>query len=31
VRFIDRFEVVGGLILRQEVWNDLAEVRPRAV
>jgi hypothetical protein len=30
VRFIDRFEVVGGLILRQEVWNDLAEVRPRA-
>lgn len=25
VRFIDRFEVVGGLIARQEVWNDLAE------
>jgi hypothetical protein len=29
VRFIDRFEVAGGLIRRQDVWNDLAEVRPR--
>lgn len=28
VRFIDRFEVVDGLIHRQDVWNDLAEVRP---
>ncbi len=25
VRFIDRFEVRGGRICRQEVWNDLAE------
>lgn len=24
VRFIDRFEVVAGLLQRQEVWNDLA-------
>ncbi|HSW17655.1 MAG TPA: nuclear transport factor 2 family protein [Ramlibacter sp.] len=29
VRFIDRFEVAGGLIQRQDVWNDLAEVGPR--
>ena len=29
IRFIDRFEVVGGLIRRQDVWNDLAEVAPR--
>ena len=29
VRFIDRFEVAGGLIQRQDVWNDLAEQRPR--
>jgi phenylpyruvate tautomerase PptA (4-oxalocrotonate tautomerase family) len=28
IRFIDRFEVVDGLIVRQDVWNDLAEVRP---
>lgn len=27
IRFIDRFEVVAGKITRQEVWNDLAEVR----
>ena len=26
IRFIDRFEVAGGLIRRQDVWNDLAEV-----
>lgn len=25
VRFIDRFELIQGLIHRQEVWNDLAE------
>ena len=30
IRFIDRFEIVDGLITRQDVWNDLAEVRPRA-
>ena len=27
IRFIDRFEVVGGKIVRQDVWNDMAEVR----
>lgn len=26
IRFIDRFEVAGGRILRQEVWNDLGEL-----
>lgn len=25
VRFIDRFEIKGGKIVRQDVWNDLAE------
>jgi hypothetical protein len=25
VRYIDRFVVEGGLIVSQEVWNDLAE------
>lgn len=25
VRFIDRFRVVDGKIVRQDVWNDLAE------
>lgn len=27
IRFVDRFELQGGLITRQDVWNDLAEVR----
>ncbi|KRE16733.1 hypothetical protein ASE66_08925 [Bosea sp. Root483D1] len=27
IRFVDRFELVGGLIRRQEVWNDSAEAR----
>lgn len=27
IRFIDRMEVRGGLIYRQDVWNDLAEHR----
>ena len=27
IRFIDRFEVRDGLIARQDVWNDLGEVR----
>ncbi|MEM7523003.1 MAG: tautomerase family protein [Pseudomonadota bacterium] len=27
VRFIDRFELRGGLITAQDVWNDVAEVR----
>lgn len=30
IRFVDRFELVAGLITRQEVWNDLAEVRAQA-
>ncbi len=25
IRFIDRFELVGDLIARQDVWNDIAE------
>ena len=29
IRFIDRFEIVDGLFVRQDVWNDLAETRPR--
>lgn len=28
IRFIDRFEVRGGRLTRQDVWNDIAEVRP---
>ncbi len=28
IRFVDRFEVVQGRIVRQDVWNDIAEVRP---
>ena len=27
IRFIDRFEVVSGKIIRQDVWNDIAEAR----
>ena len=27
IRFVDRFEVAGGLIRRQEVWNDSGETR----
>lgn len=30
IRFIDRFEIVGGKITRQDVWNDMAEVKPKA-
>lgn len=30
IRFIDRFEVTGGKITKQEVWNDMAEVKARA-
>ncbi len=26
IRFIDRFEIAGGRITRQQVWNDIAEV-----
>jgi len=28
IRFVDRFLVAGGLIRRQDVWNDLGEARP---
>lgn len=28
VRFIDRFEIQNDLLVRQEVWNDLAHARP---
>ncbi|QUJ78304.1 nuclear transport factor 2 family protein [Sulfitobacter albidus] len=27
IRFIDRFEVTGGLITKQDVWNDIAEMK----
>lgn len=27
IRFMDRFEVSDGKITRQEVWNDMAEIR----
>lgn len=30
IRFIDRFEVVDGLLRRQDVWNDMGEVRAGA-
>lgn len=30
IRFIDRFEVNGGKITRQDVWNDIAEVKGKA-
>lgn len=30
IRFIDRFEVAGGLIRRQDVWNDMALHQPQA-
>ncbi len=27
IRFIDRFETAGGLLTRQDVWNDMGEAR----
>ncbi len=27
IRFVDRLEIAGGKILKQDVWNDIAEVR----
>lgn len=30
IRFMDRFEVEAGRITRQDVWNDIAEVRAQA-
>ncbi|MEM1431330.1 MAG: tautomerase family protein [Pseudomonadota bacterium] len=29
IRFYDRFELLGGKIVKQEVWNDMAEHRAR--
>lgn len=30
IRFIDRFELTDGKITRQDVWNDMAEVKANA-
>lgn len=30
IRFMDRFEVVDGKLTRQDVWNDLAEMKAKA-
>lgn len=30
IRFIDRFEIEGDLITKQDVWNDIAETRAQA-
>ncbi len=30
IRFIDRFELEDGKITRQDVWNDMAEVKAQA-
>ncbi len=30
IRFIDRFEIEAGKITRQDVWNDIAEVKSTA-
>lgn len=30
IRFIDRFEVVDGKLTRQDVWNDIAEMKANA-
>lgn len=27
IRYVDRFELADGLIVRQEVWNDMGEAR----
>ncbi|MEM6945999.1 MAG: tautomerase family protein [Pseudomonadota bacterium] len=29
IRFVDRFALQGGVIIRQDVWNDIAEIRAR--
>jgi hypothetical protein len=29
IRFIDRFEIKGGKLISQEVWNDIAEERAK--
>lgn len=28
IRFVDRFEIEDGRIVRQDVWNDMGEARP---
>ena len=28
IRFVDRFALEGGRIVRQDVWNDMGEARP---
>lgn len=28
IRFVDRFVVRDGLLTQQDVWNDMAELRP---
>ena len=30
IRFVDRFEVVAGQLTRQDVWNDIAEIKGQA-
>lgn len=30
IRFVDRFEVVAGRLTRQDVWNDIAEIKGQA-
>lgn len=30
IRFVDRFEVTGGRLSRQDVWNDIAEIKGQA-
>lgn len=30
IRFVDRFEVTEGKITKQDVWNDMAEVRAKS-
>jgi len=27
IRFIDRFEIQDGLIVKQDVWNDMGEYK----
>jgi hypothetical protein len=27
IRFIDRFEITNGKITRQDVWNDIADIK----
>ncbi|MCY6382142.1 tautomerase family protein [Hoeflea prorocentri] len=30
IRFVDRFEITDGRIVRQDVWNDIAETKAQA-